>query len=130
VNNKQRLVIKSVYKDNCYVLVSAHKAKEQHFPDDVNIEYVVSFLYDAGNVACEWEPKYGPLQIWMKCSAEDDGAKEHYFYDYENAPNMSWSQLAVNNNGMKEAFLAGNYEHIFEVLKDWAESRNKYTSEE
>ena len=119
MNKKQKRVIKAKYKDNCYVLVSGFKEKEQ-IDSYLMIDYLVSFLYDDGNVAAEWEMRHGPIQIWYKWSENDEGADEHYYYEFHNTPNASWSQLAVDNSRLKENFLSGDFDYIFNVLKDWA----------
>lgn len=107
--------------ENAYILVSAHKKDSKKAECENNLECWMSFLYDAGEIAAEWEPRYGPIQIWYKAN---DGAatdtKEHYFYDFVIDNPLSWSQLAVGNNGLPQAFIKGDYEHIFDILKDWA----------
>jgi hypothetical protein len=122
MNKKQKKVIKAKYKDNCYILVSGYKREEQ-FDSYLMIEYVTSFLYDAGNVAAEWEMEHGPIQIWYKCEENDEGAEEHYYYDFHNSPILSWSQLAVERYQLKESFIRGDFDYIFNVLKDWTEDR-------
>lgn len=84
---------------------------------------MVSFLYDAGDWAAEWEPQHGPIQIWEKCDKDHPKAKEHYFYDYVLDTFGNWSQLAVNHNFLPQSFVEGDYEHIYSVLKSWTQDR-------
>ena len=47
--------------ENAWILCSAKPRTDE---DDYGIPQVkatMSFLYDAGNVAAEWEPEYGPI---------------------------------------------------------------------
>lgn len=87
------------------------------------LKAMVSFLYDAGEFAAEWEPEYGPITIWHKCAKDAPGADEHYYYEYQDRGPGNWSQLAVEDEHLKQAFIENNYKHIFNVLKKWAESR-------
>lgn len=122
MRKKQSKVIKAEYKPNCWILVSAKKAKEQ-YDRGLKVDYIFSFLYDAGKVAAEWEPRYGPIQIWTKCDEGAENAKEHYFYDWENTSPASWSQMSVEREQLPEMFLAGNWDAIFDVLKSWTRNR-------
>jgi hypothetical protein len=84
---------------------------------------MVSFLYDGGDFAAEWEPEHGPIQTWEKCTKDHPKAKEHYFYEYVVDVGLNWSQLAVNENHLPEMFTKGDYEWIFNVLKRWTQDR-------
>ena len=120
MNDKQKIVMKSKYKDNCWVLVSGTDKRDGARDYLGNIDYTVSFLYDAGDIATEWEPKYGPIQIWDRCEKDSEDAKEHYYFDYHNTAPASWSQLAVDENNLHFHFIAGDFDYIFNVLKDWS----------
>lgn len=119
MNNKQRRVIKTKYKENCYLLASFPERERTGY--GLQVKTQVSFLYDAGNVAAEWEPEYGPIQIWHKCNENDEGAKEHYYYDFENSQPGNWSQLAVTNAELPLGANRGDWDYIFAVLRDWAD---------
>jgi len=123
MNSNQKRVCKTKYKENCYVLVSAAKRDMKETLGDFRVKSNVSFLYDAGDVATEWEMEYGPIQIWNRCDEDDEGASEHYFYDYHNSPPLNWSQLAVDRCELPKAANSGDWDYIFEVLKDWTEGR-------
>jgi len=123
MNKLQRETGKAVYKENCYILVSATRKTGELYDDVYYAEPTMSFLYDTGECATEWEPRYGPIQIWNKCNADSENAREHYFYDYVYDKPMNWSQLAVQTEHLPEAFVRGDYEHIFDVLKSWAVNR-------
>ena len=106
--------------ENAWILCSAKPRTDE---DDYGIPQVkatMSFLYDAGNVAAEWEPEYGPIQVWTKCEADTKDSRPHYFYDYVISNGWNWSQLAVDKAALPDAFAAGNYEHIFAELKAWS----------
>jgi hypothetical protein len=123
MNKNQKKVCRALYKPNCYILVSATRRDPKETFGEFQVTAHMSFLYDAGKVAAEWEPQYGPIQIWRKCDKDSDGAQEHYFYDFQNSAPGSWSQLAVSNMELPQAFVSGDYDYIFNVLKDWATNR-------
>lgn len=114
-------IIPFPYIENAYVIISFHKNDRIDF--DISIDTVITFLYDAGNVAAEWEPKYGPIQIWVKAEEETDKTKKHYFYPFVEDIWGNWSQLAVETEQLKEYLIEGNYKYIFYVLKKWTENR-------
>ena len=123
MNSKQKRVGKALYKPNCYILVSGAKRDMKETFGDFLVKAQMSFLYDAGDHAAEWEPEHGHIQIWHRCEEYDEGATEHYYYDFHNSSPMNWSQLAVSNNELPQAFHSGDYEYIFAVLEDWATDR-------
>jgi len=123
MNDIQKRIIKYEYEPNCYVLVSGQKKDPKDHYGMFLVHSVVSFLYDAGEYAAEWEVEYGPIQILHRCEEADENAKPHYFYDFENSPPGSWSQLAVEENELPQAFNAGDFRYIFNILKDWADGR-------
>ena len=106
--------------ENAYVIISAtQKDPEKHY-GEYFVNPIMTFFYDAGNVGIEWEPEHGAIQVWNKCEKDDVGAKEHWFFDYQNSPGGSWSQLAVSERELPQAFVNGDYKYIFNVLKEWA----------
>ena len=113
-------VLKSEYAPNCYILASFPK-REDSF-GEVLLESTVSFLYDKGEWAVEWEPNYGPIQVWHRCEADAVDAREHYYYDYTDSSWGNWSQLAVAEYRLREAAHTGKFAYIFAVLADWADS--------
>lgn len=80
----------------------------------------VSFFYDAGEWAAEWEPRYGPIQLHHRVT---EGGSPHYFYDRHDSDPLGWSQMAVENYGLPEMFCAGDYQGIFNVLREFCENR-------
>ncbi len=123
MNDKQKRVGKAAFDGipNAYILVSASQRDMKETFGDYKCQATMSFLYDAGDVAAEWEPEYGPIQVWRKANANTPEAKEHYFYDWvENCPG-NWSQMAVEENELPQAFVGGDYRYIFGVLQGWAE---------
>lgn len=118
-NYKSKVCLSKVENtDNCYVLVSVRKKDTGYF--SIGCETVVSFLYDSGEYAAEWEPEYGPIMVWHKCEPSDSGAKEHYFYDFVDNTPLNCSYKAVEDTELKQAALDGSFSYIFSVLKDWA----------
>lgn len=101
--------------ENAYLVISFSKIKEPH----PHTETCISFLYDNSNgVAAEWEPKYGPITVMYKCEKEHPDATPYWFWDYCTGFG-NWSQLAVEEKGLPEALYSGDYEYIFNVLKEW-----------
>ena len=123
MNKYQERVCKAEVKPNCYVLVSATRKDKKETLGEYLVKANVSFFYDAGDVGAEWEPEFGPIQIWRRCEKDDDNAKEHYFYDYHNSESGNWSQMAVLTHELPQAFDRGDYNYIFSVLEDWAKDR-------
>ena len=115
--------MKISYSDNCWILISPKKADHQYESSFPQVDYIFSFLYDAGEWAAEWEPRYGPIQIWNKCEEGAENAQEHYFYNWENTSSLSWSQLSVEKEQLPQMFLESNWDAIFNVLRDWARDR-------
>jgi hypothetical protein len=122
MNEKQQLVgvAKFLGITGAYILVSASKHVYEAVPELLGVDAHMSFLYHDGTVAAEWEPQYGPIQLWYSCDGAHPEAMEHYFFDYVLDRPTSWSQLAVDEEGLKEAFLRGDYIHIYSVLHRWA----------
>ena len=121
VNNLQKRVLKSTYKPNCYILVSGARRDIKETAGQFMVVATVSFLYDAGDIATEWEPEYGPIQIWDRCLENDKDAREHYYFDYTNSPPLHCSYLAVEDNRLPQALHRGDFDYIYEVLKKWAD---------
>lgn len=105
--------------ENAYVLFSA----KQHPSEPGWCVSTLSFLYDAGEVAAEWQPDHGPIQVWYKGTGEETDEK-HYFYDTVDWNQGTWSQMAVYENNLPAAFIRGDYKYIFAVLSRWAKERD------
>jgi hypothetical protein len=106
--------------ENAYILVSGRERQDNSLTVHFRAKATVSFLYDGGEYAAEWEPEYGPIQVWHRCEEDAPNARPHYFYDFTDSPGGNWSQRAVERAELPQAFVAGNFEYIFAVLKDWA----------
>lgn len=120
MNKFQKCVLKAEVKPNCFLLFSASQRPMEETFGAFWIEANVSFLYDAGKIAVEWEPEHGPIRRWYKCDKVGEKAKEHFYYDFVHDRPLAWSQLAVEREELPEAAVAGDYDYIFEVLKEWA----------
>lgn len=122
-------VMRSEYKPNCFIYQSLAKRPNEIFPDEITLVPTISFLYDQeGRVAAEWEPQYGPIQIWHSCEETwEDGhvkARPHWHYPFvQNRPG-NWSQLAVEREGLKYYAHELNLDGLFVVLMRWAQSHD------
>ena len=100
--------------------------REKYGDLDTRTEPVITFLYDAGDVCAEWDGSYGPIKLWFRqkpeYSSEYDKGRAHWFYDFAYGDGC-WSQMAVDEAGLPEAFARGDFESIFRELKSWADSR-------
>jgi len=120
MNEYQKRVLKAEYKPGCFILLSFPKRDLEETGGETRVKTTMSFLHDAGEYATEWEPEYGPIQVWHKCAEDAACAREHYYYDFTDSGPMNWSQLAVDENGLPAAAARGDFGYIFEVLKRWA----------
>lgn len=123
MNDAQKFVIKTQWTSNCYLIMSPKiRDRNKHKSID-NMDYAVSFLYDNPETgfAAEWEPRYGPIQVWHKCEPTADNAKPHYFYDFTDSGGGNWSQISVERSGLHEYFYSSNWQAIFMILKEWTD---------
>lgn len=100
---------------NAYIVIAGHKSDRGN-----GCEKHMSFFYDNGIVGAEWEPDYGPITVIYKCGKNHPQAQKHWWYDYFTGCDH-WSQCTVNELQLSEAFIEGDYEYIFNILKDYAE---------
>ena len=114
--------------DHWYVDGQHTEYREKYGDDELKTEPHITFLFDAGDVCAEWDGAYGPIQLWFRCSADFkegyDEAREHWFYDHAYGRGH-WSQIAVSEAGLPEAFARGDYDRIFAELRSWAQSRQQ-----
>jgi len=111
------------YGEGACVIYSARKREKDIDDWEFRIKNNFSFCYINGDYAAEWEPEYGPIQVWHKCNKEDENAKKHYIFDYTDSGGLNWSQLAVCENKLPESAYFGEWQYIFSVLKEWAMDR-------
>lgn len=107
--------------ENCWLILSFSVMESKYH--DLEVKPFVSFFYDAGRVGAEWEPRYGPIQIWRKADSLTDETRTHYFYEFVHRDPLNWSQLAVDREGLKDSIVTSDLRQVFCVLKQWAESR-------
>lgn len=105
-----------------YVYISARLPRD--ITEACGADVVVSFVLDTGTVAVEWEPKFGPLQLWFRAPDDDETADDSYVWPKHRTPPLSWSQTAVDKEGLPEALARGDLAYVFSVLRRWAESRS------
>jgi hypothetical protein len=119
-------------KENCFVCVSARVQRRRNFGEKwcsghnefedpgcsrpEVIEPRLTFCYVGENQMAEWDGHHGPITIIDRMNQGEDGASEHYIFDYASCYG-NWSQIAVEDNNLYEAFNTGDYDHIFNVLK-------------
>lgn len=120
--NKSIKVISVDGIENAYIVVSCRKSKDDSL-FGTQIKTNMSFMWANKDGGAEWEPEYGPITVLTPCEKDHKDAQEHWYYPYYTGRD-GWSQTAVEECGLQESFLHGNYEHIFSVLKDWANSNN------
>ena len=117
MNEIQRRVLRSAEAgiENGYIFTSGR------LNADGETETVTTLAYvdEAAGVAADWEPRYGPICVWHRCAAGDEGARPHYIFDYVNDGGLNWTQLAVELYGLQEALRAGDFAYIFSVLADY-----------
>ncbi len=101
--------------ENAYVVISARKTTKTPLEVGSNM----SFFFNNGDIGAEWEPNYGPITVIYKCDSSHEDAQEHWFYAYCTGYG-NWSQVAVEEEDLHRAFLRGDYEYIFLVLKQWS----------
>lgn len=136
-------------KENCFLCVSGGMRKKDRYGDkwytnnhrehtttfepSMTTEPRITFAYRGERVACEWDGSYGPIQIWFKCEKdfkeEHQEARPHWLFDYAYG-NGYWSQMAVDENNLYQAFNTGDYDTIFNVLKRFALSREEDLNEQ
>lgn len=108
--------------ENCYLVLSANwrnDTKENSTP-------AISFTYERNGVAADWDGELGPITIWKKSEkngndGEHDPAQMHWLWPWATGRG-NWSQLAVNREGLPDAFVNGSYAYIFDVLKSFVEA--------
>jgi hypothetical protein len=119
-NAIQKRVMKAKVEgiENAYIFTSGQTNTETRA-----MELVVTLAYvnEATGVAADWEPRHGPISIWHRCEADAEGARPHYIFDYVNDGFGNWSQLAVEQLGLRDAFLHGDFAYIFAELRGWVE---------
>jgi len=121
MNKLQKNVCKALFRPNCYLLFSATQKPMKETLGDFRVKPHISFLYDGGKFAAEWEPEHGPIKVWSKSEKGNEDVKEHYYYDFVFDMPADYSQLAVDNLQLPHAAESGDYNYIFEVLKEWAD---------
>jgi hypothetical protein len=109
------------FGEGARVIYSAAKKDPKETFGEVRVKNNFSFCFINGEYAAEWEPEYGPIQVWHKCTESDENAKPHYIFDFSDSPGLNWSQLAVDENELPQAANSGSWQYIFNVLKDWAD---------
>lgn len=97
------------------IVISFHRNED----NGNKIESIISFFLAGENgTSVEWEPKHGPITRITECNADHDDARPHWFYKFHTGYG-NWTQCAVNERGLPNAALYGDYEYIFNVLKDY-----------
>jgi hypothetical protein len=109
------------FGEGARVIYSAAKKKaEDCYGGEIRVKNNFSFCFINGDYAAEWEPEYGPIQVWHKCEKDDPESRPHYIFDFTDSGPLNWSQLAVDKYELPSATNNGQWQYIFNVLKDWA----------
>jgi len=126
--NDGRPIFRTEYKPGWLIYQSFGYEKSDY--GDMKIRPHVSFLADGGNgVAAEWEPQYGPIQVWTECgddwrgktpAGNDIQPRKHWHYEYVEDNGGAWSQMAVDREGLREKLGRGDIDGVFHVLDRWA----------
>lgn len=126
---EDRHIIKTEFRERCFIYQS-FVLEESSF-GDMMLKPHVSFLADNGNgQAAEWEPQYGPIQIWTECDEDWRGETErgnpieprkHWHFPFVEDNPLAWSQLAVDRENLKGLLARGNVDAVFNVLFRWAD---------
>ena len=141
------LVLPVPDKDNCFVCVSGQKRKQEAYgskfygknaphqefdsysSNEFRTKPVLTFVYRANGVAAEWDGAYGPIQLWFECDGPaSDEVKEHWLFPFVRKDNLSWSQLAVTEARLPQAFNHGDYQAIFSELATWVRLHSREKS--
>jgi hypothetical protein len=117
-------VIKAKFPDieGAFLLISGRLKVNATLVKQFNTISMASFLLVGEDRAVEWEPNYGPIQIFHKATEDtpEDKKLKHYAFPYIRKPKFGeWSQCAVDYKCLPEAFINGNYKYIFSVLREW-----------
>ena len=127
---KDRFILVSEFAKGCYVYQSFVGSTDSTF-GDFSVSHVVTFIADPGNgVIAEWEPQYGPIQIWEECgenwkgectwSEGEVGARTHWHFPFVKDHVGQWAQGAVDDERLKEKLASGDLKGVFDVLMRWA----------
>lgn len=117
-DNVLRLAVPDI--PNAFVFVSGVIREDREY-----VEPKVSFAYVYHDVAAEWMPPHNPITIIRRCEADAENAKPHHIYPHQNAGPLEWSQSAVENEGLPQAYAGGHYRSLFATLRAWAHSRTE-----
>ena len=108
------------FGEGAHVIYSAQKRDMKDTCGEFQVKNMFSFCWINGEYAAEWEPEYGPIQVWHRCEKDAEGSRPHYVFEFTDSGFGNWSQLAVSNNELPQAANSGFWQYIFSVLKDWA----------
>jgi len=143
-NKKRIAILPWPEKENCFLVLSgaleqktqygdkwylnAHDEQVQKYHSRPNCKARITFTYKSDDVAIEWDGEYGPIQAWYKCDKDYkegyDEARPHWLFDYAYG-HGHWTQIAVDDFDLVNAFNLGNYDYIFTVLKKFHDDRKE-----
>lgn len=107
--------------ENAYIIISARK---RCVDDDTYAKIITTFFYGTEKGGAEWGGDGNPITVITPCdenyNEEFQGKAEiHFIYPFCTG-HGKWFQGAVESEGLADAFLLGDYEHIFHVLKKFS----------
>lgn len=117
---------RSDYRPNGYKWHS-NECDMSYWPErELRVHPVMSFCWKEANIAAEWDGDGGPIQLWYaeKGEFDHDPIDPHWIFSKAWGYG-AWSQIAVNEMQLPEAFHYGEYQRIFDTLRHWAKSRQQ-----
>jgi hypothetical protein len=105
-----------------WIFLSAYVKNRKESITQLNTAATVSFVFYNGDIAAEWEPNYGPIQLFER-GEEGEDSRPHYVFPFVKNNLFAWSQMDVEREGLPEAFINGDYKYIFAILEGWTQGR-------
>ncbi len=98
--NDHSCMLRTKISDGFFLYQSFAYSQHLKYGDD-QIRPTVSFIADGNEGVCaEWEPQYGPIQIWHECSEDWRGKtqrgnpirpRKHWHYKFVEDNSLEWS---------------------------------------
>lgn len=80
----------------------------------------MSFFYGTKKGGVEWLPDFGPFTLITPVDGNHPEAKPHWFYKYYKG-DSEWAQAIVDESQIVDYFLMGDYQRVFEILKNFTD---------
>ena len=112
--------------ENAYFSISASFEDKDKTSYDDKLNVITAFMHkDSETSMIEWEPKYGAITLIEKCDEDWEGdygtaASKHWYFGWCKGYG-NWAQLAVDELGLRKAFVDGQFQYIFNSLKGYSQ---------